>query len=113
MGISLGWAAWYILTSKIPRLLYITHFPNESTICLVGKKIWKTRKKAEGLWINEENVSVYIFIKIECKCGKYYEKVKLKNGNNICVGHIVFEILAKTVFKFLRFILFLALANSS
>ena len=33
--------------------------------------------------------------------------------NESDVGHIVFEILAKTVFKFLCFILFLALTNSS
>ena len=33
--------------------------------------------------------------------------------NESDVGHIVFEILAKTVFKFLGFILFLALTNSS
>ena len=33
--------------------------------------------------------------------------------NESDVGHIVFEILAKTVFKFLCFILFLALTNPS
>ena len=33
--------------------------------------------------------------------------------NELDVGHIVFEILAKTVFKFLCFILLLSLTNSS
>ena len=33
--------------------------------------------------------------------------------NELDVGHIVFEILATTVFKFLCFISFLALTNSS
>ena len=39
-----------------------------------------------------------------------YDMIKRNESD---VGHIIFEILAKTVFKFLCFILFLALTNSS
>ena len=42
---------------------------------------------------------------------RYVYKCDLIKRNESDVGHIGFEILAKTVFKFLCFILFLALTN--
>ena len=62
----------------------------------------------ENLFKNEdENIT---FMPFNLIVGPICDMIK---RNESYVGHVVFEILAKTVFKFLCFILFLALTNSS
>ena len=64
------------------------------------------------------NVQHRLTILIEQDGGLTYQCAQILicdtiKGNELDVGDVVFEILAKTVFKFLCFILFLALPNSS
>ena len=63
--------------------------------------------------------TVHVPLEGICDMGFYRNEMRttqicdMIKRNESDVGHIVFEILAKRVFKFLCFILFLALTNSS
>ena len=62
--------------------------------------------------VNASNNSQCI-AEISVEFGIFEYVCNMIKRNESDVGHIVFEILAKTVFKFLCFILFLALVNPS
>ena len=66
-----------------------------------------------GFWVSNSTSRFSLQNKLEFSPCLNFHSCDMIKRNELDVGHIGFEILPKTMFKFLCFILFLALTNSS